>query len=535
MSTLLATSIRLLLGLALTGLAAGADYQFSVPVGGGHADARAFLWIPPHCQTVRGLLLGQQVILEKCVGDDPVIRAACARAGLAIVIGYDTPLGYFDYSQGADKKLQKILNDLAAESGYAEIAGAPLLPFGHSGNAIFAWNIGYWNPGRTIGIITLHAAAILPPAWDPKATPDGIPVLAVSGEYESWGNPNEPLDKHWRWLRGGLLHMRGQYNEALVSELVQPGASHFSWDEPLARQVGRFIEAAAAARLPADSATPGLRPVPLNSGWLTDIALMTPSRFPPTAETDFAGDRTLAFWHLDQQLALGVEHYGDADRGKADQRLTWVQDGQPILPAWLPTLRFEPGADGVSVKVAADFLSQTPPGVLGAGQPLGHGQGPIQFRLIGGWGGGGAQTGPDEFQVHFDTFGINPRAANLMIMAFHPGDAHFKYAEQPAQIVFPESLTNGAPQTITFERLPDQPHGTVSVPLNAQSNAGLPVQFFVRQGPCELRGDRLVFTLLPPRTRKPVKVTVVAWQYGRMTPPAVCSAAPVEQTFCLEP
>ncbi len=534
MKTRLALSIQLLLGLALTGLAAGAEYQFSVPVGGGHADARAFLWIPPDCQRVRGVLLGQQVILEKCVGDDPIIRAACARAGLVIVLGYDTPLGYFDYRQGADKQLQDLLNNLAAESGYAEIARAPLLPFGHSGNAIFAWNIGYWNPARTLGIVTLHAAAILPPAWDPKATPDGIPVLAVSGEYESWGHPNEPLDKHWRWLRGGLLNLRGQYDEALVSELVQPGASHFSWDALLARQVARFIEAAARARLPVDSASNSLRHVSLNSGWLTDVELMNPSRFPPTAATSFTGDRTLAFWHLDEQLALGIAHYGDADKGKADQRLTFVQDGQPILPAWMPTLKFEPKADGVSVQVAADFLRQTPDGVLGSGQPLGHGQGPIQFRLIGGWGGGGEQSGPDEFKVHFDNFGINPRAANLMIMAFHHGDDHFKYAEQPAQILFPEILTNGTPQSITFEHIPNQPRGAVSVRLKARSDAGLPVEFFVRQGPCQLQGGQLLFSPLPPRTRWPVQVTVVAWQYGRMTAPAIQSAVPVEQTFCLE-
>jgi hypothetical protein len=42
----------------------------------------------------------------------------------------------------------------------------------------------------------------------------------------------------------------------------------------------------------------------------------------------------------------------------------------------------------MTVKVAADFLTQTPEGALGAGQPLGHANGPIKFYLIGGWGGG---------------------------------------------------------------------------------------------------------------------------------------------------
>jgi hypothetical protein len=41
----------------------------------------------------------------------------------------------------------------------------------------------------------------------------------------------------------------------------------------------------------------------------------------------------------------------------------------------------------------------------------------------------------------------------------------------------------------------------------------------------------LKFTSLPPRTKFPVQVTVVAWQYGRAVEPKLQSAAPVERTF----
>jgi len=514
--------------------ARGADYQFSVPVGGGHSDARAFLWIPPQCEHVRGILLGQQVILEKRVCDDPLIRAACAKENLAIVLCYDTPLGYFDYSQGADKALQKILDDLAAESGYSEISTAPLLPFGHSGNAIFAWTVAYWRPTNTIAIVTLHAATTLPPAWDKKTTADGVPVLAVSGEYESWGNPAEPLDKHWRWLRGELLSLRSRYDESLVSEIVQPGATHFSWDEPLARHVALFIEKAAEARLPKDLNSPTLNHIPPESGWLTDNALMTPSRFAPAPYREFKGDPTLAFWHLDKELALATEQFEEQYKGKADQRVTLVQDGQPVRPEWMPTMKFEPEADGVSFKVAADFLNATPEGVLGAGQPLGHAAGKIKFYLIGGWGGGGEQTDENTFRIRFSNFGINSRACNLMLMAYQEGDKKFKYAEQPAQIKFPEKLTNGAPQKITFEKISDQPRGVKTLKLMATTDSGLPVDFLVRQGPCEVRDGKLVFTEIPPRTKFPVKVTVVAWQYGHGGTTPVQSAVPVEQAFLIQ-
>ncbi len=293
-ATLLA-KIAIAMMMLIAARSSAAEYQFSVPTG--PRDSRAFLWIPPQCQHVRGILLASQVILEKRVCDDPIIRDACARENLAIIILYRSPFGEFHYHrdlprakaiekirelaadqkidvQIADKKsgasppdanhsdisngetadqiLQRILDRLAGESSYSEISTAPLLTLGHSGGAIFAWNVAYCWPQRILGLIGLHSAVILPPPWDPKATPAGFPALCISGEYESWGNPSEPLDKHWRWLRGGILNMRGCY-DAQACEVVQPGCTHFNWDTPLAQVTAKFIEKAARYRIPADA------------------------------------------------------------------------------------------------------------------------------------------------------------------------------------------------------------------------------------------------------------------------------------------
>jgi hypothetical protein len=45
------------------------------------------------------------------------------------------------------------------------------------------------------------------------------------------------------------------------------------------------------------------------------------------------------------------------------------------------------------------------------------------------------------------------------------------------------------------------------------------------------RKDQLVFTRIPPRSKFPVKVTVVAWQYGQMTTPEFQTAEPVGRSF----
>jgi hypothetical protein len=73
--------------------------------------------------------------------------------------------------------------------------------------------------------------------------------------------------------------------------------------------------------------------------------------------------------------------------------------------------------------------------------------------------------------------------------------------------------------------------GTVSLPLVATTDAGLPVQFFVQAGPAIVSDGKLVFTAIPPRSAFPVEVTVVAWQWGRGTEPKVKTAELVSQTF----
>jgi len=569
--------------LLMASLARAADYQFSVTTG--PRDSRAFLWIPPNCQHVRGILLASQVILEKRVCDDPIIRAACARESLAIVILFHSPFGEFHYHRdltrakaiekirdlAADQKidveilnpqpdkktpseadrsitsayetpdqiLQRILDELAAESGYAEISSAPLLTLGHSGGAIFAWNVAYCWPKRILGVIGLHSAVILPPPWDPKATASGFPALCISGEYESWGNPNEPLDKHWRWLRGGVLNMRGCY-DAQACEVVQPGCSHFNWDEPLARVTARFIEKVARYRIQNDTASNdssqpvSLRTLPMDSGWLTDIAMLSPSRYTPAAYSQFKNDPSLGFWHMDEEMAQAIENFPNSYGGKTDQRVTFAQDGKPVPASWIEELKFEPIDDGMTVRLAADFLSQTPQGVANAGQPLGHANGPIKFRLIGGWGAGGEQIGPDVFRIHFDQFGLSKGCCTLQVMAYQEGDRTYKYAEQPCQITFPEKNTGGPEQTITFPIIGSIKSTDASVKLQATSDSKLPVSYLVRSGPVEADGDTLRLTPIPPRSKFPIKVTVVAYQWGRPIPPLMQSATPVEQTFLIE-
>ena len=41
-------------------------------------------------------------------------------------------------------------------------------------------------------------------------------------------------------------------------------------------------------------------------------------------------------------------------------------------------------------------------------------------------------------------------------------------------------------------------------------------------------GNRLILTAIPPKTTYPVKVTVIAWQYGKNSDPKIKTAEPVK-------
>ncbi len=536
--------LTLLFGwMALTvGLRAEAEWQFSIPTSDG--KGRAFLWIPPGCDYVRGVVLSGQVILEKNMMEDPAIRAAAARAGLALVLDMKSTIGIgTDLREGGEgrKRLQAILDGLADVSGYTEIARAPLLTIGHSGGAIFSWHAGYAMPERVFGVIGLKAAPIGPPEGikpqkgDGGAVLNNIPVLVITGQFEAWGNPVRTPEYHWRWVRGGLLDFRARGHNALMSALVEPGTGHFSWYDDLANYVAMFIEKAARARIPAqrppEGESPVLRDIPQEEGWLTDVNFFGKPVHATAPFTQYTGDPSMAFWHLDEELARANDAFGAKHKGKAFQQFTFFDGDKPLAPGWMMEVPFRPLEDGQSFRVKADFLTETSPDFSKPTvRSLTHADGPITYRLIGGWAGGGRQTGPDTFRPAMDRFSWVKPSESVMVIASHPGDEDHAFYEQPASIKHGARLKEGVTQTITFTPIPDQQEGA-SVKLSAESSAGLPVDFFVIEGPAVIEGDTLRVTQIPARAKRPVKVTVGAWSFGHALDPKVQSADPVTQSF----
>ena len=113
-----------------------AIYQYSVPVGGRHA----FLWVPPQCRRVRGLIFAAENALELNWMEDPIIRRTAAEEGLGMIwLADGKPTNItFEMKPDAVASLDTMFHDLAVESGFSEIEHAPLIFTGHSWNGRMA-------------------------------------------------------------------------------------------------------------------------------------------------------------------------------------------------------------------------------------------------------------------------------------------------------------------------------------------------------------------------------------------------------------
>lgn len=529
-----ALSVALVLLIACIPTSA-AEWQWSVPDG----NNRAYLWIPPRCKQVRAFVLASHNMIEQGILEHPTMRQTLSDLGFAevcVVPGFDMK---FDFNAGAPEEFNRIIGALADESGYSELRTAPVVTLGHSAHATWPWNFAAWNPGRTLAVLSVHGDAPQTHLtgygganvdWGDRNI-DGVPGLMVMSEYEWWDARLTPA-----------LDFRVKHPDAPIAFFADVGRCHFDYSDQLVSFLSMFIRKAAQRRLPADASTP-LRPVHPQSGWLIDRWHRDqPPSAPSAPFAKYSGDRSQAFWAFDKEMARETEKYYAAARGKKPQLIS-VTDGQTPIEKGVGepvTPRFIPLADGISFRLKTAFVDAVPAENgkaafwtgLPAGTALGHSShGPIQLSSIVG---PVIQTAPDTFTIHFGAaqYTGDRRNNDVWIVASHPGDAQYKSIVQQAQVRLVPN-TGGKEQHINFPAIADQKAGTKEIQLSATSDAGLPISYSVIYGPAEVEGRTLRFTRIPPRSKFPLKVVVIAWQWGRSSEPKVQTATPVTQEFLI--
>jgi hypothetical protein len=513
-----------------------AVYQYSVAVG----ERTAYLWIPPQCRHVRGIIMSLSNLTERRWLEDAIIRQAAAEEGLGIIWlgpvlslskepGKNSALTA-DMKPGAQEALEKMMKDLADESGYPEMEWAPFIAMGHSANGQFAWNVPNRNAARTIAAIPVKTVPL------PALQFRDVPLCYIVGETTEWpqyrdGRPGD-RDFFWPIVRDSAIALRTADENNLVGVVTDPGGGHFDWSDRLAHFVALYIHKACRYRLPKTAVASGpvtLKAIDPESGWLTDTGGMDADTFPAAPYKQYKGDRKKAYWFFDEEMAKAAVTFCGDRRKRAKQLPTFVQDGRllPVAKQGFAALKFEPGEDGITFKVAGGFLPELPAELTGAERVLGHAPGPIKFSVITG---PAVQIAPDTFRVQFNRGGMG---GAIWLQEEQAGNDQYRHAVQPGQMNIPARLKEGVSQQINFPVIPDQKTGISSVKLTAVSDSGLPVNYYIVAGPAIIEGDQLKFTPVPVKSRYPVKITVVAYQWGRMTAPLYQSAEPVIRSFYL--
>ena len=506
-------------------ISASAQWTWCVDVQGAKSvetqDApEAFLWIPEQCDTVRAVIFAQQNMNEETLFNLPSFRSHLADMDVAVVWIAPSIGNNWDVTIGMQKAFDKALADLAEVSGYSEIATAPLIPFGHSAQATMPYTFAAWNPERTLCIISYHGDAPRTNLcgygganieWGRTRNIDGIPALMVMGEYEWWDARLRPA-----------LAFRMMYPGSCISFLGDAGRGHFDVSEHTAEYIAKFIGKSLQYR--------GRNLTPLNpaDGWLAQTwEPAQGKRVKPAPAAGYKGDPHEAFWYFDREMAmLAEERYADT-RGKRPSYIGFMQNGEmvPYLGKrhLKSVVKFLPEADGITFHVRpvlTDSTHMVPDmtraGILPVVKPI---CGPVKV------------IDDTTFRVYFNYTGLgNPRRSwDMVFTAEVPSDRQYKEAVQEFEVQLPRRITGGMPQAILFPSICDVPSDTECILLQARSDRGLPVEYYVKYGPAEIAGDSIRITDLPPRAEFPVEVSVVAWQLGLAD--SVNTAEPVERKF----
>lgn len=99
---------------------------------------------------------------------------------------------------------------------------------------------------------------------------------------------------------------------------------------------------------------------------------------------------------------------------------------------------------------------------------------------------------------------------------YHEGNAAFAAAGRTCQIAWvPQDMgRNTRQQEINFPPVPDASATAGKIKLTATSTSGLPVDYFVLNGPGLIRDGSFVPLEMPDRRKHPVEVTIGAYQVG---------------------
>ncbi len=370
----------------------------------GEAGRRVCLRLPRGADSVRAVLYAHQNMTEEVLFRSPRFTRAMDSLGVAMVFVQGGSQDW-DVASGCQERFEQIMRDLACGSGHPEIAGARVIPFGHSAQATFPWNFAAWNPDRTLCILSFHGDAPRTNLcgygranieWGRTRNIDRIPGLMVMGEYEWWDARLRPA-----------LAFRMMYPDSRISMLCDAGRGHFDLCDETLDYMARFIAKAI------DDPRP-------------DGGVYLSRWYPDGSESSDPHD---CFWYHDEEMAALTRARYQATRGRRMQYLGAAVDGAGVPFRAESHIKLDTRVDGPEFRVEpfyADSTRMAPSTDHSAARPRGS---IISGPVI--------QTGEYTFRIDPDYFGDDPSRlwSGITLCMEAPGDSVYKPAVQEIRLM----------------------------------------------------------------------------------------------------
>lgn len=481
----------------------------------------AYLWIPEHCERLRGLVILGNNVPEHMLAGHRAIREACRENNLGLIWAVPTFWNFGKRQKELEPAsvalLQELLDGLSAKSGYAEVATVPWLPVGESGHLLMVCGLINQKPDRVIAGICVKN-----PHHPTNFT---VPVLWTLGTAQEWGQKSRDIRTEWNSHMEDFLSWTNSRAEKEwpLSILIEPATGHFACTEEMAGYFSKYISAAVRSRL---NDAGKLQPVKLEEGFLANLPLPGLTDLAVIPYSEATPEQRNRAWFFTAELARDAQHIASTNWQAETQLVGFAAEENCVVkPFAFNSVTEISVTTDTEFSVKGDALDAVPGGFLGAGEKLARTAGATEIEWICG---PFAPTTNGRFRIALDRTWKTGAASYLI--ARKEGDERVQRSVQPAMVKLQEN-TEGQAQAISFDPIPDIAAGSHPPALAARSDAGLPVEFTVISGPAVIEERKLLLTPIPPRAKFPVEVTVAAWQWGRASEPKVRTAPMVRQTF----
>jgi len=422
--------------------------------------------------------------------------------------------------------IQQILDTLAAVSGYKELSTVPILPLGESMSLLLVHDLTSAAPDRCMAGILIKDANV-----NEDKSPS-VPILATKGTGDEWSQQQYDVKQHWKVHATENVKVVQEKRKSIPewpgSLFIEAGSAHFSCTYPMAEYFAKYIKAVAKARLNPNGSDK-LLPVDLNKGYVAGLPVPNSMPLKPKAYKDCTPEEKNLPWYFTKELAeAAYDEAANTDWNAKTAVGAFADNNNVPIPFEKSGIsRFEKPvfeSDGLTFKVNPIFLDSLPANFkYDGGTAISHPNVKPYCGWLCGW-----VTPLDDYRFQISLNRTYGYLDNSLLLSY-PGGNGYRQTTSPVNIKT-EPHKTGIAQHIDFDTIVDMSIKKKSITLQAKASSGLPVKYFVKAGPAIIEGDKLIFTSIPVRSKLPIKVTVVAWQWGNES---VQTAPLVEREFNL--